>query len=172
VLCELTALGFVTRPHCSGGGWRGRAPVATAWFQEIWMCVVLPVSKRRRARPSGEKGRRTACESSKEQRHQQNQFRLIELTQQSSTTPGKHTARLQSVNDARQPTSSAAFHCVGFHSPTYPSYRTCSSSVPSMISDFFHPEVGGVENHIYMLGASLIRRGHKVARFLSIWFWY
>lgn len=31
-----------------------------------------------------------------------------------------------------------------------------------MISDFFHPEVGGVENHIYMLGASLIRRGHKV----------
>ncbi|KAI0250527.1 transferase [Lactifluus subvellereus] len=32
----------------------------------------------------------------------------------------------------------------------------------AMISDFFHPEVGGVENHIYMLGASLIRRGHKV----------
>ncbi|KAI0273109.1 transferase [Russula aff. rugulosa BPL654] len=31
-----------------------------------------------------------------------------------------------------------------------------------MISDFFHPEVGGVENHIYMLGASLIRKGHKV----------
>ncbi|KAI0301962.1 transferase [Multifurca ochricompacta] len=31
-----------------------------------------------------------------------------------------------------------------------------------MISDFFHPDVGGVENHIYMLGASLIRRGHKV----------
>ncbi|KAH9995194.1 transferase [Russula compacta] len=32
----------------------------------------------------------------------------------------------------------------------------------AMISDFFHPAVGGVENHIYMLGASLIRRGHKV----------
>lgn len=32
----------------------------------------------------------------------------------------------------------------------------------AMISDFFHPNVGGVENHIYMLGASLIRRGHKV----------
>src|ERR1700733_6007516 len=31
-----------------------------------------------------------------------------------------------------------------------------------MISDFFHPNVGGVENHIYMLGANLIKRGHKV----------
>ena len=43
--------------------------------------------------------------------------------------------------------------------------RTCSLSASSMISDFFHPEVGGVENHIYMLGASLIRRGHKVTCF-------
>ncbi|KAI0057716.1 glycosyltransferase family 4 protein [Artomyces pyxidatus] len=31
-----------------------------------------------------------------------------------------------------------------------------------MISDFFHPNVGGVENHIYMLSANLLRRGHKV----------
>lgn len=31
-----------------------------------------------------------------------------------------------------------------------------------MISDFFHPAVGGVENHIYMLSANLIRKGHKV----------
>lgn len=30
-----------------------------------------------------------------------------------------------------------------------------------MISDFFHPAVGGVENHIYMLSANLIRKGHK-----------
>ncbi|KAJ3866361.1 transferase [Lentinula novae-zelandiae] len=32
----------------------------------------------------------------------------------------------------------------------------------AMIADFFHPDVGGVENHIYMLSANLIRRGHKV----------
>ncbi|KAE9391748.1 transferase [Gymnopus androsaceus JB14] len=32
----------------------------------------------------------------------------------------------------------------------------------AMIGDFFHPDVGGVENHIHMLGANLIRRGHKV----------
>ncbi|CAA7270260.1 unnamed protein product [Cyclocybe aegerita] len=32
----------------------------------------------------------------------------------------------------------------------------------AMISDFFHPAVGGVENHIYMLSANLISRGHKV----------
>ncbi|KDR68367.1 hypothetical protein GALMADRAFT_78672 [Galerina marginata CBS 339.88] len=31
-----------------------------------------------------------------------------------------------------------------------------------MISDFFHPAVGGVENHIYMLSAILLRKGHKV----------
>ncbi|KAG5716155.1 Phosphatidylinositol N-acetylglucosaminyltransferase gpi3 subunit [Termitomyces sp. T112] len=32
----------------------------------------------------------------------------------------------------------------------------------AMISDFFHPNVGGVENHIYMLSATLIQKGHKV----------
>ncbi|OBZ77733.1 Phosphatidylinositol N-acetylglucosaminyltransferase gpi3 subunit [Grifola frondosa] len=32
----------------------------------------------------------------------------------------------------------------------------------AMVCDFFHPNVGGVENHIYMLGANLIRRGHRV----------
>lgn len=31
-----------------------------------------------------------------------------------------------------------------------------------MISDFFHPAVGGVENHIYSLSANLTKRGHKV----------
>ena len=31
-----------------------------------------------------------------------------------------------------------------------------------MVSDFFHPDVGGVENHIYMLSVELMRRGHKV----------
>ncbi|KAJ7931266.1 glycosyltransferase family 4 protein [Mycena leptocephala] len=32
----------------------------------------------------------------------------------------------------------------------------------AMITDFFHPAVGGVENHVYMLSANLIRLGHKV----------
>ena len=32
-----------------------------------------------------------------------------------------------------------------------------------MITDFFHPSVGGVENHIFMLSANLIRKGHKVS---------
>ncbi|KAG8930032.1 hypothetical protein FRC01_003380 [Tulasnella sp. 417] len=31
-----------------------------------------------------------------------------------------------------------------------------------MVSDFFHPVVGGVENHIYTLSAHLARLGHKV----------
>src|SRR5215471_3140601 len=31
-----------------------------------------------------------------------------------------------------------------------------------IISDFFIPDVGGVENHIYILSANLIRRGHNV----------
>lgn len=33
----------------------------------------------------------------------------------------------------------------------------------SMVCDFFHPAVGGVENHIYMLGVNLMRLGHKVS---------
>ncbi|KAG8807735.1 hypothetical protein FRC17_004292 [Serendipita sp. 399] len=31
-----------------------------------------------------------------------------------------------------------------------------------MVCDFFHPNVGGVENHIYILAVNLLRRGHKV----------
>ncbi|KAG9218025.1 hypothetical protein CCMSSC00406_0008802 [Pleurotus cornucopiae] len=38
----------------------------------------------------------------------------------------------------------------------------------AMISDFFYPVVGGVENHIYMLSANLIQRGHKVPYIFEI----
>lgn len=31
-----------------------------------------------------------------------------------------------------------------------------------MVCDFFHPNIGGVENHIYILSVNLLRRGHKV----------
>lgn len=32
----------------------------------------------------------------------------------------------------------------------------------SMVSDFFYPNQGGVESHIYHLSQCLINRGHKV----------
>jgi len=32
----------------------------------------------------------------------------------------------------------------------------------SMVSCFFHPNMGGVENHIYQLSQCLLARGHKV----------
>ena len=31
-----------------------------------------------------------------------------------------------------------------------------------MIADFFFPNMGGVENHIYQLSQHLLARGHKV----------
>ena len=31
-----------------------------------------------------------------------------------------------------------------------------------MVSDFFHPNTGGVESHIYKLAQCLISKGHKV----------
>lgn len=34
-----------------------------------------------------------------------------------------------------------------------------------MVSDFFYPDVGGVENHIYMLSTELIKRGHKASEY-------
>lgn len=33
---------------------------------------------------------------------------------------------------------------------------------PSMVSDFFYPNMGGVESHLYHLSQLLIKRGHKV----------
>jgi len=32
----------------------------------------------------------------------------------------------------------------------------------ALVSDFFHPNVGGVENHVYQLAQCLLQRGHKV----------
>lgn len=32
----------------------------------------------------------------------------------------------------------------------------------SMVSDFFFPNVGGVEEHIYNLSQCLLQKGHKV----------
>lgn len=37
-----------------------------------------------------------------------------------------------------------------------------------MVSDFFYPDVGGVENHIYMLSINLISRGYKVWRLSGV----
>ena len=34
--------------------------------------------------------------------------------------------------------------------------------ISSMVCDFFFPNIGGVENHIYQLSQCLIKRGHKV----------
>ncbi len=36
-----------------------------------------------------------------------------------------------------------------------------------MVSDFFYPNVGGVEGHIYFLGGRLLTLGHKVRMRLS-----
>lgn len=37
-----------------------------------------------------------------------------------------------------------------------------------MVSDFFYPNFGGVENHVYQLSQCLISQGHKVSsRWLS-----
>jgi hypothetical protein len=34
-----------------------------------------------------------------------------------------------------------------------------------MVSDFFYPNFGGVENHIYYLSQCLLQRGHKVTSY-------
>lgn len=36
-----------------------------------------------------------------------------------------------------------------------------------MVSDFFYPNFGGVENHIYYLSQCLIKLGHKVSAWLQ-----
>lgn len=41
-----------------------------------------------------------------------------------------------------------------------------------MVSDFFYPNMGGVENHIYQLSQCLIARGHKVQLPAGRWGWH
>jgi hypothetical protein len=60
----------------------------------------------------------------------------------------------------------ADIHCVSVSTLLCQMYPWLNLSLRGfrMISDFFHPAVGGVENHIFMLSANLIRRGHKVCK--------
>lgn len=44
----------------------------------------------------------------------------------------------------------------------YPCYPCCSLIQVSMVSDFFYPNMGGVENHLFCLSQCLMARGHKV----------
>lgn len=46
--------------------------------------------------------------------------------------------------------------------PPPPKQRRCHYHRIAMVCDFFYPNVGGVENHIWALSQSLIRRGHHV----------
>lgn len=41
-------------------------------------------------------------------------------------------------------------------------FLSLPSPLNSMVSDFFYPNMGGVESHLYHLSEQLIRRGHKV----------
>ena len=59
------------------------------------------------------------------------------------------------------PTHYAREHSVCKHSWPLEWY---SSLRNRMVCDFFHPNVGGVENHIYMLSLNLLQRGHKVSK--------
>lgn len=43
-----------------------------------------------------------------------------------------------------------------------PSSSTSGGFRIAMVSDFFYPNMGGVEEHIYCLSQCLIRRGNKV----------
>ncbi|RKP27164.1 hypothetical protein SYNPS1DRAFT_21239 [Syncephalis pseudoplumigaleata] len=40
--------------------------------------------------------------------------------------------------------------------------RGDTAQLPRLVSDFFYPNMGGVESHLFHLGQQLIQRGHKV----------
>ena len=46
-------------------------------------------------------------------------------------------------------------------------YSIIIVSPSSMVSDFFYPNMGGVESHIYQLSQCLIALGHKVSTKLT-----
>lgn len=54
-----------------------------------------------------------------------------------------------------------SYHCVSY-ACVNDIFAHYNISAFSMVCDFFHPNVGGAENHIYMLASNLIKRGHKV----------
>ncbi|KAH0627142.1 hypothetical protein JD844_002566 [Phrynosoma platyrhinos] len=55
--------------------------------------------------------------------------------------------------------SSTSSSAVNSHKP---STHSCQTHSICMVSDFFYPNMGGVESHIYQLSQCLIERGHKV----------
>jgi hypothetical protein len=120
------------------------------------------------------RGMGTRVRANKEQGHQQNQQKDATIIYHNTEAGKAHVHNTSPVCQSCQTTNIIRRFPLrrSLTLRHIPPYWTCSSSDPSMISDFFHPEVGGVENHIYMLGASLIRRGHKVACFFSNRFWY
>uniref|UniRef100_K7G3V0 Phosphatidylinositol N-acetylglucosaminyltransferase subunit A n=1 Tax=Pelodiscus sinensis TaxID=13735 RepID=K7G3V0_PELSI len=50
----------------------------------------------------------------------------------------------------------SSMNCVKSQAPEIRTHSIC------MVSDFFYPNMGGVESHIYQLSQCLIERGHKV----------
>ncbi|WFD26507.1 phosphatidylinositol N-acetylglucosaminyltransferase [Malassezia nana] len=99
----------------------------------------------------------------------------VQLTGPVPTAPGAYLAALQEallvrlaeqagVGEARPDVNERLEALVVSLPP--PPLASESPPVPplrvALISDFFFPNVGGVEGHMYMVGQELLRRGHKV----------
>lgn len=66
---------------------------------------------------------------------------------------GQHRKVAAGTNPSSQRNSGASAESSGVHSRKH---NIC------MVSDFFYPNMGGVESHIYQLSQCLIEKGHKV----------